>query len=161
MLSLWSVLRAYAHKFNRLTRQMLKPVSGVREAGHIFWPADDEDGREWRAGGPGPRPRDLGVPGGGVSPQYQLRSESYQHGHRASQHRQYGNHLLATPLCKMLNCTIYCQTLAVVSDSSPELSVSTLQVSMCQLGWVLLEYTRTAMFHWMFLEVRCCHVELK
>ena len=24
---------------------------------------------------------------------------------------------------------------------------------MCQLAWVLLEYTRTAMFHWMFLEV--------
>ena len=61
----------------------------------------------------------------------------------------------------MLNCTTYSQTLAVVSNSSPELSVSTLQVSMCQLGWVLLEYTRTAMFHWMFLEVRCCHVELK
>ena len=27
------------------------------------------------------------------------------------------------------------------------------QVSVCQVGWVLLEYTRTAMFHWMFLEV--------
>ena len=60
-----------------------------------------------------------------------------------------------------MNCTTYSQTLAVVSNSSPELSVSPLQVSMCQLGWVLLEYTRTAMFHWMFLEVRCCHVELK
>ena len=85
----------------------LKPVAGVREAGHIFWPADDEDGREWRAGGPGPRPRDPGVPAGGVSPQYQLRSESYHHGHRASRHRQYGNHLLGTRLYKILNCTIY------------------------------------------------------
>ena len=29
---------------------------------------------------------------------------------------------------------------------------------MCQLAWVLLEYTRTAMFHWMFLEVYNEHV---
>ena len=33
--------------------------------------------------------------------------------------------------------------------------VSFYQVSVCQVAWVLLEYTRTAMFHWMFLEV--CH----
>ena len=56
---------------------------------------------------------------------------------------------------------IISRSITLNARSSPDLSVSTLQVSMCQLGWVLLEYTRTAMFHWMFLEVRCCHVELK
>ena len=34
------------------------------------------------------------------------------------------------------------------------------QVSVCQLAWVLLEYTRTAMFHWMFLEVCLCQGDL-
>ena len=28
------------------------------------------------------------------------------------------------------------------------------QFAICQLAWMLLEYTRTAMFHWMFLEVK-------
>ena len=28
------------------------------------------------------------------------------------------------------------------------------QFAICQLAWVLLEYTRTAMFHWMFIEVK-------
>ena len=27
------------------------------------------------------------------------------------------------------------------------------QFAVCQIAWVLLEYTRTTMFHWMFLEV--------
>ena len=29
-----------------------------------------------------------------------------------------------------------------------------IQIEVCQIGWIILEYSRTAMFHWMFLEVK-------